>query len=373
MNPSVESANPTVPSADPTVGSAGNPTVAAINPTVRSEVRRGDFVPINTGLKRIRNRAAHGNKPRPQIEVEDLWKPVETKVNHTLAAAFKYWDTLFPAGLHDPSMRQRIDFWLNHLGPDTQLSVITEVQVRRLADALRVSNATRNRYVAALGSLYKHAREKNGPLALAYIGSSPTRGVHYDEEAGKKRKTALTQAEINGLLAASLRSSWDRMRLFILIAMTTGMRRSNILWLRWHNIDMETGIVSAGAKPGREFDPTKARTQFATALDAEVAREAARFVGHPNDLVFPNSTDGETPRCIDTLFKQAVKLAGLRSSISPHWLRHTAATIFSRNGATQAKLMRLMNWKSEQMTRTYVHLNVEDIRADVGEIGKRMR
>lgn len=362
-NPSVERKSPSVDRKTPFVESAENPTVAANNPSA-------DHLTSLSGLKRLQHKQRGGTRPRPQINVADLWQPVQTQPTHTLSGAYAHWQTVFPEGRHDPSVRQRIAFWMDHLGPEIQLSDINEVQVRRLADALNVSNATRNRYVAALGSLYRHARDKNGPLAPAYIGPTPTKGVHYDEESTKRRKTALTQAEIDGLLAASLRSGWDRMRLFVLISLTTGMRRSNVLWLRWRDIDPETGIMMAGAKPGREYDPTKNRSPFATALDQEVARESARFRGAPEDLVFPNTASGDKPRCVDALFKDALRLAGLRQAISPHWLRHTAATIIARNGASESKLMRVMGWKSNQMAKTYVHLNVEDIRADVGAIGK---
>lgn len=341
----------------PTVPSDGN-IARLYNPLARSER-------LPKRPKPVGRRPSSLNTVLP-----DLWAPLAPQKDPTLMAALVNWQKKHPLPRRDTSMETQLKLWVRALGESTKMSAVTELQVRRLVDALPISNASRNRYVSALGSAYKYARGQGG---LGYDGVSPTKGVRYDEVEGKLRKTALTQLEIEALLAASLTSGWPKLRLFLLIALTTGMRRSNILWLRWRDLDEESGLMTAGAKPGREHDPTKNGTAFTTILHPEVVAEAARFRGLPDELLFENTLFNGKPMNIDKNFKEAVRKAGLNPRVSPHWLRHTAATIAARSGASSQKLMRAMNWKSEQMANTYCHLNVEDIRDVASAMGGVLR
>lgn len=341
--------------------SPANPSAATRNPSDKSDRL--------TQLKKLQRRV--GRRPNSMLAVlPDPWAPVDSAKEPTLWEGFANWQRLNPPGKRNASMETQLKLWLSVLGEKTNMSAVTELQVRRVADALPVSNATKNRYVSALGSLYKHAR---GAGALGYQGTAPTKGVRYDEEAAKARKNALTQLEIDGLLAAASVASYDRLRLFVMIALTTGMRRSNIAWLRWRDFDFDANTLAAGAPPGREWDPTKNGTQFTTILDAEVKKEALKFRGADGDLVFENTLYNGKPYIVDFQFKAAVKRAGLNPRISIHWLRHTAATIAARSGASTMKLMRAMNWKSEQMAKTYVHLGVEDVRDVAAAMGRAIR
>jgi integrase len=95
------------------------------------------------------------------------------------------------------------------------------------------SPTTCNRYLTSLGSVYKWARRRR----LTQRGFvSPTRGIerHADES---HRVRYLTDDERTRLLKVCRVSSWPKLYLMVVLALTTGARKGELLALTWGDID----------------------------------------------------------------------------------------------------------------------------------------
>lgn len=105
-------------------------------------------------------------------------------------------------------------------------------EVSKLLDQVEGAVSTRNGYRSPLGAVYKWAA-KRGDLPG---GSDPTQGLY--QEPKNARIRWLNPEERRKLLAAA--EGQPDLDLMIRIAITTGMRKGEILKMRWRDLDFET-------------------------------------------------------------------------------------------------------------------------------------
>ncbi len=98
------------------------------------------------------------------------------------------------------------------------------------------SNNTLLRMKAVLSSIFQYGIDKK------YLDKNPTIQVCIKTEPNQIERF-LSDDERIRLLNACHESSWDKMYLLILLAITTGMRKSELIYLRWTDIDFEKGLA----------------------------------------------------------------------------------------------------------------------------------
>jgi integrase len=81
--------------------------------------------------------------------------------------------------------------------------------------------------------------------------------------------------------------------------------------------------------------------------------------------------NGEAVASVKTAFKRAVKLAGLPGKVSPHTLRHTAATWLMQAGADRWQAAGYLGMSVEMLDRVYGHHHPDHLQDAVRAIGKR--
>jgi len=154
--------------------------------------------------------------------------------------------------------------------------------------------------------------------------------------------TALTETQVAALLAAA---EGTPVRTPLLALVTIGVRRGELLGLRWHDLDLEAARLSVRhtlqeSSAGLELKEPKtaraARTIALPGVTVEALREHRRVqletrlrVGagfNTQELVFPGA-DGEPwwPSNFDRATRRVFKKAGLSCRL--HDLRHTHATM----------------------------------------------
>ncbi|MDD3236662.1 MAG: tyrosine-type recombinase/integrase [Candidatus Gastranaerophilales bacterium] len=165
------------------------------------------------------------------------------------------------------------------------------------------------------------------------------------------RNFALSPEECNRILDIASRYSNQYIYPFILIALGTSMRRSEILSSELKNINIaERVIYIPHAKAG-------ARTQMMTKEVANFLRDYIPMVDSSQPYLFPskNAKSGHL-KWIDKAFRAVVEEAGLDSKVVVrHTLRHTAITRLAEAGVDLRTIQRISGHKTIQMVIRYSH------------------
>jgi integrase len=138
----------------------------------------------------------------------------------------------------------------------------------------------------------------------------------------------------------------------MLTALYTGMRKSEILRLEWHDVDVEHGFIHIrGPKGGQD--------QMIPLNDA--AKEVFERLPRAGRLVFPG-IHGERTGIYHAL-AEIKKKAGLPADFRPlHGLRHHYASMLASSGVDMYVIQKLLTHKSASMTQRYAHLRDEALR-----------
>jgi integrase len=132
-------------------------------------------------------------------------------------------------------------------------------------------------------------------------------------------------------------------------ALLTGMRKREVLGLRWAEVDRGAGLLRLDAtKTGRSVRPLSAAARG-------VLDSLPRIVGAP--FVFPSPRDPMRPMTnVERLWDAVRHSAGLDGT-RLHDLRHTAASTMLQAGATLAEVGRALGHTSSRTTERYAHIS----------------
>lgn len=230
---------------------------------------------------------------------------------------------------------------LRHEIADTPLSEVSSVALARYRDdRLRVvSSGTVNRELGLLQHALKIAREEWG-LSIA---PTPVK----KPSPGKPRQRRLNDEELVGLRIAldQCRNPWVK-RAF-LFALATGMRRGEVLSLRWSDVDLETGIAFLPmTKNGHPRSVPLSPTAISVLLGVPRVE-----VG----LVFPTSANS-----LMLAWERAKKRAGV-DDLRFHDLRHEAISRFFEMGLSVPEVSLISGHRDPRMLFRYTHLRATDV------------
>lgn len=244
----------------------------------------------------------------------------------------------------DPSKRQRLRFWCTVFG-DKPIGKVTRQQVRAELKKLAKDKApaTLNRYKAALGALYRYLLNEYD------IDYNPTKGIQQFTE-NNARTRFLSNEELPRLLNACRTSNWNQLYLLVLMAVTTGARRTELLSLKWSEINLKAKTA--------HIPKTKNGEQRILTLTNEAVTELMKF-RQIDGFVFPHKYDPKNYfRNFDCFWQEALQQAEI-ANFRFHDLRHTCASLLAMNGASLLEIAQVLGHKSITMTQRYSHLCIE--------------
>src|SRR5438132_13911869 len=188
-----------------------------------------------------------------------------------------------------------------------------------------LSSSTQTAELAGLRRFYRWTR------AEGLRPDDPTEGIRPPRREPYARARGLSAEEVARLLAAIPVESAAglRLRALLLAYLLTGRRRSEVLNLRWRDLDLEGGFYRYTGKGGKErqraLPPPVQQAILAYARAAGLARK-------PEEAVFPGRwrdqpVDG---KYIGEQLRQAAELAGIPLERPLHTLRHSYARALRR-------------------------------------------
>lgn len=189
------------------------------------------------------------------------------------------------------------------------------------------------REIVTLRAALKWARAED------WIGEVPP--IPMPVSAPPARDRWLTRDEVRRLLAAT--KSFHA-KLFILLALKTAARRGAIMDLKWGQIDLKHARLDYGRGHGN-------KRRAIVPIDAQLARalKTAKKLACGDYVMEFN---GQRVRSVRTAFKAACRRAGL-SAVTPHVLRHTAATWAVMEGVPIGQVARLLGDSEKMVERVY--------------------
>lgn len=164
----------------------------------------------------------------------------------------------------------------------------------------------------------------------------------------------LTREEAERLLAACRA---PHVHLFVLVALHTAARRNAILELRWEMVDLDQRLIHFNP-PGRR--QTSKRRVVVPINDTLAAALAIALEAAETPWVIEHGR--QRVGSIKKAFARTAARAGM-PEVTPHVLRHTAATWMAMAGVSMRKIALYLGHESERTTeQTYAHHHPEFLR-----------
>jgi integrase len=226
----------------------------------------------------------------------------------------------------------------------------------------KYSPATVNRYIAALSHAFTIAMND-----WAWIEDSPMRKVSKPKEP-RGRVRFLSDAERKRLLAVCGESSSPFLYPVVVLALSTGMRLSEILNLTWEDVDIKKQyLILHETKNGERRRVSLAGLALAEIIKLNKVRRI------DTKLIFPHSNPRlkDQPFDIRKPWDDAIAAAEIQN-FRFHDLRHSKASYLAMNGASLAEIAEVLGHKTLQMVKRYAHLSEAHTSKVVASMNERI-
>ncbi len=216
-----------------------------------------------------------------------------------------------------------------------------------------ITPTTVNRQLTCLKSMFNKA------IAWGrFFSPNPVKGIKLFKE-NNARLRFLEKEEITKLIA----NSNPPIKAIIIVAVNTGMRKGEIMGLKWRDIDFKRGII--------HLYNTKNGEKRQLPMNETVINALIGVRKHPeSELIFTKST-GESYGDFKKSFFTACNNSGIKN-FRFHDLRHTFASQLVMNGIDLNTVRELLGHKTIQMTLRYSHLSPSFKKEAVETLNKRI-
>lgn len=210
------------------------------------------------------------------------------------------------------------------------------------------SGSTVNRFIATLSHALSFAVKER-----QFLGRNPVSDIARKKEP-RGRTRFLSDVERAKLLEACAKSDWPALRVLVLLAITTGARRGELIALRWSDVDLKAGRALV-----RETKNGEQRTLPLAGKALEGLRELKLQRSARSEYVFAQPSGAEGPyHHFDSHWYEVLERAGI-SNFHFHDLRHTTASMLAAQGASLLEIADVLGHKTLAMVKRYSHLVVD--------------
>ena len=309
--------------------------------------KRGRYyhIDITVGGERIRCSAGTANKEQAELFEakvrQDAWErqKLGVKQRRTFDEACVRWLTDMEHKKSIVSDEEKINFWKEHLSGKYLDEITRDLVADLIAEHKpKATGATKNRHVAFIRALLYRARDEWKWITAA---------DKFQTYVEPKKRVSFATAEQFQKLLDNLKHPY---REAAIVAVATGLRRSNLFGLRWDHVDLERGLAWVDA------DEAKGGKAIGVPLNTDALAAIRSQQGKHKELVFAGKW-----RVLPDAWKRAVNAAGLPESFRWHDLRHTFASWHAMAGTPMNVLQELGAWSTPSMVQRYAHLSTDHL------------
>lgn len=209
--------------------------------------------------------------------------------------------------------------------------LIVRYRIKRLRTGVKKS--TTNRELALLKVIFSRA------IDWGFAVENPVRKVKFFSEKDNQKERVLTLEEEKGLLELSA----EHLKPILMVALNTGMRRGEILSLKWDQVNLSKRFL--------QVENTKSGNNRVIPINDVLMEELLRLkkLNEKSMFVFPNKS-------VRTAFENACRRADIKE-LRFHDLRHTFATRLVEQGIDLITIKELLGHHSVKVTERYTHPN----------------
>ena len=216
---------------------------------------------------------------------------------------------------------------------------------------------TANRILALLSVMFSKA------ISWGWKYPNPTIGIKKFRE--KSRERFLQGEELPRFFQALAEEPNRTLADFFMICLLTGARKSNVLSMRWQDINFEQETW--------RIEETKSGSSHVVPLSLEVLNILKPMLKkRTSEWVFPSATSKsghlQEPK---NVWKRILKKADLRD-LRLHDLRRTLGSWQAATGANSYIIGKSLGHKTQQATAIYARLNIDPVRASVAKATEAM-
>ncbi|WP_445362784.1 tyrosine-type recombinase/integrase [Microbulbifer sp. ANSA003] len=313
----------------------------------QAQVRLKGFPPQNATFTRKTDAKRWIQQTEAAIREGRHFKTTESK-RRTLAELIdRYISDVLPTKPKSMNAQGRqLTWWKNELGY-RPLADVTPALLSETRDKLHQGRqpATVVRYMAALSHAFTVAVNE-----WEWLEENPLRKVRKPKEP-RGRVRFLSESERQKLLVACKSSNCRQLYPVVVLALSTGMRQSEIMGLKWSDIDLNRGYITL-----HETKNGERRSVPLVGHAKGLISELAKVRRLDTDLLFFSDSKPTAPIFIRSPWGKALKQAAI-SDFKFHDLRHTAASYLAMNGASLTEIAEILGHKTLQMVKRYAHLS----------------
>ena len=211
-----------------------------------------------------------------------------------------------------------------------------------------ISNRTLGRYYSSLNSFFIYSIEHE------YIESNPLKFIDYPKYT-KKVPEYIYESQLEKILNEKTSENIEielRNKLIIHLLLDTGVRVSELVNIKVHDIDVEERIIKVFGKGSKErfvFFTSKTKELLTNYL---IKRKEKAIT---DNLLINYKGEKLTERSVQKIIKLVGEKIGL--DIHPHLLRHTFATDLLNKGADIRMIQELLGHENLDTTQIYTHVS----------------
>ncbi len=204
------------------------------------------------------------------------------------------------------------------------------------------------------GKVVSSGRNRKAPEPRSRAAPSPSIPPRRTSNLDRRTREYLTPAEVEKLLQASAKVGRHgaRDRTLILLAYRHGLRVTELVTMRWEQIDLKAGLVHVS-----RLKNGLASTHPIRGPELRALRELRRDYSETPYLFVTERGGPMTPATARKLIARAGELAKLPFPIHPHMLRHSAGYKLANEGHDTRSIQQYLGHRNITHTVRYTELS----------------
>lgn len=202
----------------------------------------------------------------------------------------------------------------------------------------------------------------NRYVELGTIPVNPIRAVKKIRGPESKPIEFLTKQEVEALL----RALTPAFRPMIYTYLKTGLRRNELVFLEWNDINFEKKLIRVINK---QAHPTKSYRERHIPMDDKLTSLLLSLPRAKNNpYVFTTQQNTQRKNNLVAKLKKAAKRAGIQKNVTVHSLRHSFASNLVMAGVDLATVKELLGHADIHTTMRYAHLAPDHLQEAVTKL-----